>query len=66
MLEEKTILTDLKDSGGYLKRKLAAKGGVRRRYLNLYLSEYVWRYNYRSLTFEKQIKRLFELLKVSG
>jgi hypothetical protein len=50
----------------FLKRKLAAKGGVRRRYLNLYLSEYVWRYNYRSIGFEKQTKRLFELLKVSG
>ena len=30
---------------GYLKRRLAAKGGVRRERLPLYLAEYVWRYN---------------------
>ena len=32
---------------GYLKRKLAAKGGIRRDKLFLYLGEYVWRYNHR-------------------
>lgn len=62
----KNHINGLEGFWGYLKRKLAAKGGVRRKYLNLYLSEYVWRYNYRSMDFEKQIKRLFELLKVSG
>jgi transposase-like protein len=62
----KNHINGLEGFWGYLKRKLAAKGGVRRKYLNLYLSEYVWRYNYRSLAFEKQTKRLFELLKVSG
>ena len=62
----KNHINGLEGFWGYLKRKLAAKGGVRRKYLNLYLSEYVWRYNYRSIGFEKQIKRLFELLKVSG
>jgi len=32
---------------GYLKRRLAAKGGIRREKLPLYLAEYVWRYNHR-------------------
>jgi len=51
---------------GYLKRKLAAKGGVRRKYLYLFLGEYVWRYNYRNLTFDQQVKRLLKLIKFSG
>ena len=33
----------------YLKRKLVAKGGIRKSRLNLYLGEYVWRYNHRVL-----------------
>ncbi|MFH1706217.1 MAG: IS1595 family transposase [Patescibacteria group bacterium] len=51
---------------GYLKRKLAAKGGVRKKYLHLFLGEYVWRYNYRKLTFEEQKKRILKLLKFGG
>jgi len=30
---------------GYLKRKLLAKGGIRREKVPLFLGEYVWRYN---------------------
>jgi len=41
----KNHINDLEGFWGYLKRKLAAKGGVRRKYLSLFLSEYVWRYN---------------------
>jgi transposase-like protein len=37
----KSHINGLEGFWGYLKRKLAAKGGVRRKYLNLYLSEYV-------------------------
>jgi len=48
---------------GYLKRKLASKGGVRRKHLHLFLGEYVWRYNFRQLSLEKQIKRLIYLLR---
>ena len=48
---------------GYLKRKLAAKGGVRRERLPLYLAEYVWRFNHRKLTRKAQIDRLLKLLK---
>lgn len=47
---------------GYLKRKLAAKGGVRREKLPLYLGEYVWRYNHRKLTLKEQEGRLLNLL----
>lgn len=47
---------------GYLKRKLASKGGIRKEYLNLYLAEYVWRYNHRGLEFDQQIKRLLKLI----
>ena len=43
---------------GYLKRKLAAKGGIRKERLHLYLGEYVWRYNYRKLNFKEQENRL--------
>lgn len=48
---------------GYLKRKLAAKGGIRRERLNLYLAEYVWRFNHRELTRKAQIDRLLRLLR---
>lgn len=47
---------------GYLKRKLAAKGGIRRERLPLYLGEYIWRYNQRKLTLKEQEKRLLNLV----
>jgi len=47
---------------GYLKRKLSAKGGIRKEKLHLYLGEYVWRYNHRKLSFKEQEKLLFKLL----
>lgn len=47
---------------GYLKRKLAAKGGVRRKYLPLFLGEYVWRYNHRKETLSQQRDRLLILI----
>jgi transposase len=43
---------------GYLKRRLAAKGGIRRERLPLYLAEYVWRYNHRGLTIQEQVGRV--------
>jgi len=46
---------------GYLKRKLAAKGGIRRERLSLYLGEYVWRYNHRKLSLKEQENLLFTL-----
>ena len=48
---------------GYLKRRLAAKGGIRRERLPLYLAEYVWRYNHRSLSIKDQTNSIMTLLK---
>ena len=48
---------------GYLKRKLAAKGGIRRERLPLYLAEYVWRYNHRDMKIVDQIKLILSLLQ---
>jgi len=47
---------------GYLKRKLSAKGGIRRKKLPLFLGEYVWRYNHRNLNFKEREKLLFKLI----
>ena len=47
---------------GYLKRKLAAKGGIRRSKLHLYLGEYVWRYNHKSLSLKEQENILYKLI----
>ena len=58
-----THINGLEGFWGYLKRKLAAKGGIRRERLSLYLGEYVWRYNHRSLSQKLKIQRLFKLLK---
>ena len=40
----------------------AAKGGVRRERLPLYVAEYVWRYNHRRFSVDGQVKRLLNLL----
>ncbi len=47
---------------GYLKRKLASKGGIRREYMYLFLGEYVWRYNQRKTTLKTQRNKLINLL----
>ena len=57
-----THINSLEGFWGYLKRRLAAKGGIRRERLPLYLAEYVWRYNHRSLSLEQQVQRLMNLL----
>ena len=48
---------------GYLKRRLAAKGGIRRERLPLYLAEYVWCYNHRRLSGPEQARILLKLLQ---
>lgn len=48
---------------GYLKRRLAAKGGIRPERLPLYLAEYVWRYNHRQLSRAGQVRKLLKLLQ---
>jgi len=58
-----THINGLEGFWGYLKRRLAAKGGIRRERLDLYLAEYVWRYNNRKLTLAEQVKKLLALLR---
>ena len=48
---------------GYLKRRLAAKGGIRKERLPLYLAEYVWRYNHRNDSIQIQKKRIMKQLE---
>ena len=48
---------------GYLKRMLAAKGGIRQERLPLYLAEYVWRYNHRTLEIGDQISCVLSLIQ---
>jgi transposase len=50
---------------GFLKRKLASKGGISRSRLPLYLGEYVWRYNHRSEPEKVKLKRIIQLLEQS-
>lgn len=58
-----THINGLEGFWGYLKRRLAAKGGIRRERLDLYLAEYVWRYNNRKLPLDRQVKKLLMLLR---
>lgn len=55
-------INSLEGFWGYLKRKLAAKGGIRRERLPFYLGEYVWRFNHRKLSLKEQENRLFNLI----
>ena len=48
---------------GYLKRRLAAKGGIRKERLPFYLAEYVWRYNHRNNDIETQKKLIMKQLE---
>lgn len=56
-------LNPLEGFWGYLKRRLAGKGGIRLDRLPLYLAEYVWRYNHRNLSVADQVKRLLKLIQ---
>ena len=58
-----THINGLEGFWGYLKRRLAAKGGIRRERLPLYLAEYVWRYNHRRLSRDQQVQELMKLLR---
>jgi transposase len=57
-----THINGLEGFWGYLKRRLAAKGGIRRERLPLYLAEYVWRFNHRRLSVAQQVIALLKLL----
>lgn len=54
----KNHINGLEGFWGYLKRQLASKGGIRRKYLYLFLGEYVWRYNYRTYSLKQKVDRL--------
>lgn len=57
-----THINGLEGFWGFLKRKLAAKGGIRKDKLWLYLGEYVWRYNNRKIPVDQQASKLIKLL----
>ncbi|MBA7492361.1 hypothetical protein ES702_02911 [subsurface metagenome] len=57
------IINGLEGFWGYLKRMLAAKGGIRQECLPLYLAQYVWRYNHSGLEIKDQIKCILALLE---
>jgi transposase-like protein len=59
----KTHINGLEGFWGYLKRQLAAKGGIRRDRLTLYLGEYVWKYNHRKLAVSDQVNNIMRLLR---
>jgi transposase len=58
----KNHINGLEGFWGFLKRKLASKGGVRRIYLPFFLGEYVWRYNHRKEKLIDQRSRLIGLI----
>lgn len=58
----KNHINGLEGFWGFLKRKLASKGGVRRVYLPLFLGEYVWRYNHRKEALKDQRLKLMRLI----
>ena len=58
---KKSRINVLEGFWGHLKRKLAAKGGIRKEKLPLYLGEYVWKYNHRKLPLKEQQKILLNL-----
>lgn len=58
----KNHINGLEGFFGYLKRQLASRGGIRKERLGNYLAEYVWRYNYRKMSVEEQVKRLLNLV----
>jgi len=50
---------------GYLKRNLAAVGGIRPKHIHLFVGEFTWRYNNRKLSHEEQVEKLMQLLKIT-
>ncbi len=57
-----THINGLEGFWGSLKRRLAAKGGIRRERLPRYLAEYVWRDNHRRLSEDQQVQQLMRLI----
>jgi len=55
-------ITGLEGFMGYLKRKMAFRGGIRAEKLPIYIGEYVWKFNNRGLSLKEQETRLFKLI----
>lgn len=55
-------INSLEGFWGYLKRKLTAKGGIRKERLPIYLGEYVWRFNHRQFSLKEQVNLIFKLI----
>lgn len=51
---------------GLLKTHLDSIGGIRKERLHLFIGEHVWRYNFRHLTRQEQVKRIYPLLTRFG
>lgn len=47
---------------GILKRKMGCIGGMRRKYLHLFVGEITWKFNHSNLSHEKQKRALWELV----
>ena len=56
-------INGLEGFGGYLKRRLAEKGGIWKERFLLYLAEYIWRYNHRNENIESQKKLIMKQLE---
>jgi hypothetical protein len=46
-----------------VRRRLRARGGIRRERMDLYLSSFVWRYNHRKLSLSEQVDELLRLIR---
>jgi len=46
-----------------VRRRLRARGGIRRERMDLYLSSFIWRYNHRKLSSAEQVDELLQLLR---
>ncbi len=61
--KEGNHINGLEGFWGYLKRQLySRRGGIRKERRNIYLAEYIWRYNNRKLSTEEKINKLLFLL----
>ena len=46
-----------------VRRRLRARGGIRRDRMDLYLSSFIWRYNHRKLSPSEQVDELLRLIR---
>ncbi len=51
---------------GLLKNSLSAHGGIRKERLRFFIGEHQWRYNFRHLSPQERLQRLYQLLKRFG